>query len=103
MGETSDFEWIYSEKDNPAPWAELVSNNFIMTVPSSEIRNLNNPSQLMNWWDRALEMEHELYGFEPWPRVERAVIDEDIVLKLIPAKAGVVVSEDLSIPEGIAW
>ena len=25
LGETSDFEWIYSESDNPAPWAELVS------------------------------------------------------------------------------
>ena len=24
LGETSDFEWIYSESDNPAPWAELV-------------------------------------------------------------------------------
>jgi hypothetical protein len=78
LGETSDFEWLYSEKDNPAPWAELVSNNFIMTVPSSDIRNLDNPSQLMNWWDSALNMEHELYGFEPWPRVERAVFDAQI-------------------------
>jgi len=78
LGETSDFEWIYSERENPAPWAELVSNNFVMTVPSSEIRTLNNPSQLMQWWDRALEMEHELYGYEPWPRVERAVFDVQI-------------------------
>ena len=78
LGETSDFEWFYSERDNPAPWAELISNNFIMTVPSSDIRNLDNPSQLMNWWDSALNMEHELYGFEPWPRVERAVFDAQI-------------------------
>ena len=78
LGETSEFEWLYSEKDNPAPWAELVSNNFIMTVPSSEIRNLDNPSQLMSWWDSALNMEHQLYGFEPWPRVERAVFDVQI-------------------------
>ena len=78
LGETSDFEWLYSEKENPAPWAELVSDNFIMTVPSSEIRDLDNPSQLMNWWDSALNMEHQLYGFEPWPRVERAVFDVQI-------------------------
>lgn len=78
LGETSDFEWIYSERDNPAPWTELVSNNFIMTVPSSEIRNLNNPTELMDWWDQALEMEHELYGYLPWPRVERAVFDAQI-------------------------
>ena len=78
LGDTSDFEWLYSEKENPAPWAELISNNFIMTVPSSEIRDLDNPSQLMNWWDTALNMEHQLYGFEPWPRVERAVFDVQI-------------------------
>ena len=78
LNETSDFEWIYSERDNPAPWAELISNNFIMTVPSHEIRDLNNPSALMEWWDEALAMEHELYGYEPWPRVERAVFDVQI-------------------------
>ena len=63
---------------NPAPWTELVSNNFIMTVPSYEIRELNNPTALMEWWDEALAMEHELYGYEPWPRVERAVFDVQI-------------------------
>ena len=78
LNETSDFEWIYLQRDYPAPWAELVSNNFIMTVPSYEIRELNNPSGLMEWWDEALSMEHELYGYEPWPRVERAVFDVQI-------------------------
>ncbi|MEC7721070.1 MAG: M60 family metallopeptidase [Candidatus Thermoplasmatota archaeon] len=78
LGETSDFEWIYSESENPAPWAELVSNNFIMTVPSHEIRDLSNPTELMEWWDLALEMEHDLYGYLPWPRVERAVFDAQI-------------------------
>tara|TARA_B100000513_G_scaffold194943_1_gene124608 strand:+ start:2557 stop:6555 length:3999 start_codon:yes stop_codon:yes gene_type:complete len=78
LNETSDFEWIYSQRDNPAPWTELVSNNFIMTVPSYEIRELNNPTALMEWWDEALAMEHELYGYEPWPRVERAVFDVQI-------------------------
>ena len=78
LGETYDFEWIYSESDNPAPWAELVSDNFIMTVPSHEIRDLTNPTDLMDWWDIALEMEHELYGYLPWPRVERAVFDAQI-------------------------
>ena len=32
----------------------------------------------MDWWDQALTMEHELYGFLPWPRVERAVFDAQI-------------------------
>ena len=78
LGQTSDFEWLYSVSQYPAPWTELVSDNFIMTVPSHEIRNLSNPTELMEWWDVALEMEHELYGFLPWPRVERAVFDAQI-------------------------
>lgn len=49
-----------------------------MTVPSHEIRDLLNPTDLMDWWDIALEMEHELYGYLPWPRVERAVFDAQI-------------------------
>jgi hypothetical protein len=98
LGETSDFEWIYSEKNNPAPWAELVSNNFIMTVPSSEIRELNNPSQLMNWWDSALNMEHELYGFEPWPRVERAVFDAQISVGWMHSGYPFM-AHDLSVPD----
>jgi len=102
LGETSDFEWIYSEKDNPAPWAELVSNNFIMTVPSSEIRDLNNPSQLMNWWDRALEMEHELYGFEPWPRVERAVFDVQISVGWMHSGYPFM-AHDLSVPDVVNY
>ncbi len=102
LGETSDFEWIYYEKDNPAPWAELVSNNFIMTVPSSEIRDLNNPSQLMNWWDRALEMEHELYGFEPWPRVERAVFDVQISVGWMHSGYPFM-AHDLSVPDVVNY
>ena len=78
LGETTDFVWTTSERDNPAPWTELISNNFIMSVPSYEIRDLNNPTDLMEWWDEALYMEHELYGYEPWPRVERAVFDVQI-------------------------
>ena len=102
LGETSDFEWIYYEKDNPAPWTELVSNNFIMTVPSSEILDLNNPSQLMNWWDRALEMEHELYGFEPWPRVERAVFDAQISVGWMHSGYPFM-AHDLSVPDVVNY
>ena len=102
LGETTDFEWINSEKNNPAPWAELVSNNFIMTVPSSEIRDLNNPSQLMNWWDRALEMEHELYGYEPWPRVERAVFDVQISVGWMHSGYPFM-AHDLSVPDVVNY
>ncbi len=77
-GETDVQQWIESERHNPGPWAEIASDQFILTVPSHEIRELDDPDDLMDWWDEALGMEHELYGFLPWPRVERAVFDAQI-------------------------
>ena len=77
-GETNLFQWIEQYRHDPAPWAEIGSDLFILTVPSHEIRDLDNPDELMDWWDEALFMEHELYGYLPWPRIERAVFDAQI-------------------------
>ncbi len=76
--QTTMAEWNNTERNHPAPWAELVSGEFILTVPSSEIRTLNNSNELMNWWETALQMEHDLSGMSDWPRVERAVFDIQI-------------------------
>ena len=77
-GDTDVQEWIDFARHSPAPWAEIASDQFILSVPSHEIRDLDDPDDLMDWWDQALSMEHELYGFLPWPRVERAVFDAQI-------------------------
>jgi hypothetical protein len=77
-GETDIFQWQQQYRHDPAPWAEIGSGKFILTVPSYEIRDLDNPQDLMDWWDEALGMEHEIYGYTPWPRVERAVFDAQI-------------------------
>jgi len=77
-GETDVFQWQQQYRHDPAPWAEIGSDQFILTVPSHEIRDLDNPQDLMDWWDEALGMEHEIYGYTPWPRVERAVFDAQI-------------------------
>jgi len=76
--QTTFAEWNNTQRHNPAPWTELVSSKFVLTVPSSEIRNLDNPIELMNWWETALQMEHYLSGLNDWPRVERAVFDVQI-------------------------
>ena len=76
-GSTSFSEWQII-RNRSAPWAEISSDQFIMSVPSSEIRGLDNPEELMDFWVEALEMEHELYGFIPWPRIERAAFDIQI-------------------------
>ena len=78
LGKTGIDTWINQEREQLAPWSEIGSDQFVLTVPSHEIRNLDDPDSLMGWWDQALIMEHELYGFTPWPRVERAVFDAQI-------------------------
>jgi hypothetical protein len=77
-GETSIEDWIQQDRLSPAPWAEIGGDLFILSVPSHEIRDLEDPDDLMEWWDQALSMEHDLYGFLPWTRVERAVFDAQI-------------------------
>ena len=56
----------------------------------------------MNWWDRALEMEHELYGFEPWPRVERAVFDVQISVGWMHSGYPFM-AHDLSVPDVVNY
>lgn len=77
-GVTTGQEWNNTQRNHPAPWAEIEGEFFILTVPSSQIRNLGNTEELMNWWDTALQMEHNLSGYLPWTRVERAVFDIQI-------------------------
>ena len=77
-GVTNLSDWQNSLRHAPAPSAELSSEFFILTVPSNYIRNLDDPDYAMDFWDAALQMEHNLSGFTPWPRIERAVFDVQI-------------------------
>lgn len=77
-GQTALNDWQNAERHKAAPIAELASGSFILTVSSSEIRALDDPDYAMDFWDEALEMEHELSGYTPWPRVERATFDVQI-------------------------
>ena len=76
-GATSHSDWLVI-RNRSVPWAEISSDQFIMSVPSEDIRDLDDPSELMDFWVTALEMEHDLYGFAPWPRIERVAFDIQI-------------------------
>lgn len=62
-------------RDAPAPWAELEGKYMILTVPSSAVRNLDNPKALMEWWDKVVETQFLFAGEEPPLRPERFVAD----------------------------
>ena len=60
LGETSPSDWKRRLRSLPAPWAELASTKAILTVPSTEIRGLDDPASLLEAWDDILDAAADL-------------------------------------------
>ncbi|MFN0205505.1 MAG: M60 family metallopeptidase, partial [Planctomycetota bacterium] len=79
LGETTIAEWKANIRNRPAPWAELETSNIILTIPSSDIRALDDPEALMKFWDTIADGAAELYGVpKKRARAERFVTDVQI-------------------------
>jgi len=78
FGTTTDEQWQTS-RQAPGPWAELASDRVTITVPSHLVRELDNPKELMEFWNAVLDADAELVG---WPqkrvRPERITADRQI-------------------------
>jgi hypothetical protein len=61
LGETTDAQWREIVK-RPAPWAELACRGVILSVPADVAREVKNPTQLMEYWQKAIEMQDDLGG-----------------------------------------
>lgn len=59
VGKTSLTEWM-ALRNAPGPTAELISDKLILTVPSQRIRHLENPDQLMAFWDEVMDADADL-------------------------------------------
>ncbi|MHC5023038.1 MAG: M60 family metallopeptidase [Planctomycetota bacterium] len=78
LGETELQEWREAIRHAPGPWAELQAQKIIITTHSNAVRNLDDPTELLEFWDRALDCYAEL-GQRPLPRrPERFVPDIQI-------------------------
>ena len=64
--QTSLDEWRNVERNQPGPWADFQTEKFLMQVPSSWIRKLDDPVTLMRNWDLAMDAQNDLMGL---PRV----------------------------------
>ncbi|MBT5121045.1 MAG: hypothetical protein HOM34_10020 [Planctomycetes bacterium] len=74
LGQTTPREWEKAQTA-PGPWAEIVGNECVLTVPSSAVRNLADPTQAITFWDGVITSHCEL-GAEDIPlRKERFVAD----------------------------
>jgi len=77
LGRTTADEWRKSRR-SPAPWAELESHHIALSVPSSLVRGLDDPTELLELWDRVMLVFSELDGRPLAKRRERFVPDVDI-------------------------
>jgi len=64
--QTSLDEWRNAERNQPGPWTDFQTEKFLMQVPSSWIRKLEDPATLMRNWDLAMDVQNDLMGL---PRV----------------------------------
>ncbi|MSR47398.1 MAG: hypothetical protein EXS13_10100 [Planctomycetes bacterium] len=78
-GRDDDATWNASLRELPAPWAELECDRIIVTVPSSAIRNLAEPTKLMELWAKGADAMADLVGIpRARPSPERFVADVQI-------------------------
>ena len=64
LGETTDEDWK-TIKNNPAPWGELVSEYLTMVVPGKALQGLDNPTELMTWWNENNKEFEDFYAYYP--------------------------------------
>ncbi|XP_075711245.1 TRPM8 channel-associated factor homolog [Rhinoderma darwinii] len=78
-GQTSVSSWVDTIRSLTAPWAELITENIILTVPSDAIRSLEDPESLLSLWDEIMLAIVDLASVsKKLPRPERIVADVQI-------------------------
>lgn len=79
LGKTDADTWRETIRHHPAPWAEVEAGAMIVTVPSTSVRELDDPEAVARTWDRVMELSAELAAWNtPRARPERFVSDEQI-------------------------
>lgn len=79
LGTTTPAQWA-ALRQAPGPWAELVTPRIILSVPSSVVRALDDPTAVLTFWDEVVVHEDRLAGWKPEDRQrpERFVCDRQI-------------------------
>ena len=77
-GKTTPQQWR-EQQNSPAPWAELQNDKLILTLPADDVRQLNDPGKVMDFWNGIMDLYAEFLG-KPTQRrrIERFVSDIQI-------------------------
>ena len=59
LGKDSDAKWK-ELRQRPAPWAELACEKMIVTCPTEVARTINNPTELMTFWNAVVEAQDDI-------------------------------------------
>ncbi|NWX39196.1 TCAF factor, partial [Steatornis caripensis] len=79
LGETDISAWQSTIRQYPAPWAELATDNIILTVPAADVRHMDNPELLLSIWNKMMNAIARLAAIPAtFPRPERMVADVQI-------------------------
>ena len=78
LGQTGVNEWKETLRNAPAPWAELESHKLIISLPAANVRQLDDPTAALEFWDRVVTAEDELSGQTNRTSPERFVLDRQI-------------------------
>ncbi len=78
LGVTTQQEWRNKIRHRPGPWAELAGKNVIFTVPSSSVRDLDDPKSVLALWDEIVAAQDSFVGRPRRESPERIVADVQI-------------------------
>lgn len=78
---TTPAEWENTERKHPGPWADFESDKFMMQVPTNWIYALDDPTNLMNDWDKAMDAVLELFGRKPEVSKSLLYLQVDVTMR----------------------
>jgi len=86
LGETDVETWKNTLRKAPAPYADLVTERIAFSFPSAWVRDIEDPTELLKYWDKVVALHDELGGmahtrFGP----ERVNVDVQISVGLFHA------------------
>ena len=102
LGETTVAQWQASLSSS-APWAELQSQHLILSVPTEAARKVENPTALMELWDRVLGLYTEMDGSPLTVRPERIVADREISAGYMHSGYPIMTWMDDSVPLSLSY
>ena len=85
-GQTTLDEWRNTQRNHPAPYAELVGRNVAISFPAEWVRKLDDPVSLMDYWDGVVGLHDSLGGYTDLRNMpERINVDCQISVGLFHA------------------